>query len=62
MILESSLADLVANVQNLGHFWIRDHFYLSAIDSCYSMNESQNMRHIMGLYVNSTRGLVAVKD
>ena len=62
MILESSFAHLVAHVQNFRHLGIRDHFNLSPIDSLYSMNEGQHVRHIMGLDINATRSFVAVED
>ena len=61
VVLKSSLADLVAHVQNLRHLRIRDHFDLSPVDTLNPMNEGQHMRHVVSLDIDAARSLVAVE-
>ncbi len=61
VILKSSLADLVAHVQNLRHLRIRDHFDLSPVDTLNTMNECQHVRHVVGLDIDAPWSLVTVE-
>jgi len=61
VILESSLAHLIAHVQYLGHLRVRNHFNLSPIDPLNPMNKCHHMRHIMSLDIDPPWSLITVE-